>query len=142
MRDAAIARIDLRVYTARTLHTRKALLRELATVRSGGVAYSREEYLAGMISMAMPVFNAADQAVAAMGVNTPRVRFTPSHERKVGRILRWASSEMSARLGHRPSLLARATAADRHDTAANRQARTPVAEAGRRMRQTERRSTR
>lgn len=106
LRDRLVDRLDLRAFTKKTIRSKAALQKELRGIRAGEVAYCREEYLEGMISMAVPAFNAAGQAIAAIGVNTRSVRFTPAHERKVTRVLRWASARLSGRLGHRESLSA------------------------------------
>src|SRR5688572_7677782 len=104
MRDDVIARLDFRAYTKQTIRTKAALLKELKAIQSGAIAFCREEYLEGMVSMALPVFNAENQAVAAVGVNTRSVRFTPAHERKVEKVLRSAAARLSARLGCRAHL--------------------------------------
>lgn len=104
LRDELLARMDFRIYTEKTIRTRAALLKELKAIRSGAVAFCREEYLEGMISMALPVFNAEDQPVAAIGINTRSVRFTRAHEKKVEGVLRIASARLSARLGNRSHL--------------------------------------
>lgn len=101
VRDDVISRLDFRVYTKQTIRTKAALLKELKAIHSGATAYCREEYLEGMISMALPVFNAQNQAVAAVGVNTRSVRFTQAHERRVEQVLRSAAAKLSARLGYR-----------------------------------------
>lgn len=102
LRDDVIARLDFRVYTAHTIRNREALLVELDAIRTGGVAYCREEYLEGMISMALPVFNAEGKAVAAVGVNTRSARFTNEHEKKTEQALRQGAAALSLRLGHKP----------------------------------------
>jgi DNA-binding IclR family transcriptional regulator len=104
MRDALLERMEFRVYTSKTIRTRAALVKELKAIRSGATAYCREEYLEGMISMALPVFDAEDQPVAAIGINTRSVRFNRTHEKKVEAVLRNASARLSARLGNRSNL--------------------------------------
>jgi len=104
MRDDVIARLDFRVYTRQTIRTKAALLKELKAIQAGATAFCREEYLEGMISMALPVFDAENRAIAAIGVNTRSVRFSPAHERKVEGILRVACARLSARLGNRAHL--------------------------------------
>jgi len=101
LRERLLARLDFRVYTARTIRTKAALVKELKSIRGGEPAYCREEYLEGMISMAVPVFDADDRPVAAIGVNTRAARFNRAYERKVDRVLRSAQARLSARLGNR-----------------------------------------
>lgn len=100
LRERLLDRIDFRAYTDKTIRTKAALLKELKAIRAGESAYCREEYLEGMISMALPVFNADDQPVAAIGVNTRAVRFNRTYEKKVERVLRTATARLSARLGN------------------------------------------
>jgi IclR family KDG regulon transcriptional repressor len=95
------SRLEFRRYTKHTIGSREALIKELKAIRTGAIAYCREEYLEGMISMALPVFNSENQAVAAIGINTRSVRFSRAHERKVAEALRSASSKLSSRLGNR-----------------------------------------
>jgi len=58
----------LKRYTAHTIATPARLLRELAGVRRTGLALSREEMSLGRLSVAAPVFDAADEVVAAMSI--------------------------------------------------------------------------
>jgi DNA-binding IclR family transcriptional regulator len=101
-----LEKLELKAYTDKTLRSRRALLMELKEIRAGAIAYTREEYLPGMIGLGVPVFNHQDNVVAAIAVTTPAVRFSARHEQKVERALRAASIKLSRRLGHRPSLAA------------------------------------
>src|SRR6185312_13350906 len=51
---ASLLREPLTRYTAHTISTPEALLRELAEVRKAGVAYDREEYTLGITCVAAP----------------------------------------------------------------------------------------
>jgi len=104
LRDELLGRMEFRVYTERTARNKIVLLKELKTIRSGDMAYCREEHHQGMISVALPVFNADDQVVAAITVTTPTIRFTRTHEKKVEKVLRTGSARLSARLGSRNNL--------------------------------------
>jgi DNA-binding IclR family transcriptional regulator len=101
LREHILSCIDFRRFTEHTIQSKDALVKELKAIKAGAIAYCREEYLEGMISMALPVFNAENQAVAAIGINTRSVRFTRAHERKVAEVLRAAALKLSARLGNR-----------------------------------------
>jgi DNA-binding IclR family transcriptional regulator len=103
-RDELLGRMDFRVYTEKTIRNKTVLLKELKIIRSGAMAYCREEHHQGMISVAVPIFNAEDQPVAAITVTTPTVRFTRAHEKKVEKVLRGGSDRLSARLGSRSHL--------------------------------------
>jgi DNA-binding IclR family transcriptional regulator len=101
VRDQLLDRMDFRVYTEKTIHSKAVLLRQLKAIRAGAIACSREEHHHGMISVALPVFNAQDEAVAAITITTPSVRFTRAHERKLEKVLRTGSARLSAKLGSR-----------------------------------------
>jgi len=105
-REQIVKSLDYRVFTQHTLRTQKALCAELKVIAQTGVAYSREEILEGMISMAVPLFDAEDEVVGAMSVATPTVRFTAKHETAVAAALKEGAKRISARLGHRASLFA------------------------------------
>jgi DNA-binding IclR family transcriptional regulator len=104
LRDDLVSRMQFRAFTENTITSKAALLKELKVIRSGEVAYCREEHHNGMISAACPVFDAADQAVAAITVTTPSVRFTRAHEKKVEKVLRAGSARLSTSLGSRAKL--------------------------------------
>jgi DNA-binding IclR family transcriptional regulator len=104
VRDELLSRMDFRAFTEKTITSKSTLLKELKAIRSGDVAYCREEHHKGMISAALPVFNSGDQVVAAITVTTPSVRFTRAHERRVEKVLRSGSARLSARLGNRAGL--------------------------------------
>lgn len=104
LRDDLLSRMEFRPFTEKTIRSKAVLLKELQTIRSGEVAYCREEHHRGMISAAMPVFNAAEQVIAAITITTPSVRFTRAHNKKVEKALRSSSARLSARLGSRSNL--------------------------------------
>jgi DNA-binding IclR family transcriptional regulator len=61
----------LRRYTPRTITSRRALEAHLAEVRVRGYAVNEEEYGAGLLGVAAPVFDHRGTAVAAIGVFAP-----------------------------------------------------------------------
>ncbi|HEY4068472.1 MAG TPA: IclR family transcriptional regulator [Burkholderiaceae bacterium] len=91
--------LDMRVYTKHTISSRTQLAQELAEVRSAGIAYCREEYLEGMVSIGAPVFDAREEAIAAIGVNTRAIRFTAEFEAKARPLLLATAQGLSQRLG-------------------------------------------
>ena len=101
LRDDLLGRMAFRVYTERTIRSKAVLLRQLKAIRSGAMACSRGEHHHGMTSVALPVFNAQDEAVAAITITTPSVRFTRAHEKKLEKVLRTGSARLSAKLGSR-----------------------------------------
>ncbi len=63
--------------TPRTIGDKDALLARLALVRAAGHAWGREEYAAGITSVAAPVRDARGRTVAAIHVHGPTYRFPP-----------------------------------------------------------------
>jgi DNA-binding IclR family transcriptional regulator len=59
--------MPLTKYTEHTIITKKNLLRELSNVRDRGYSYSQGEYVAGSVSIAVPVI-VNGKIEAAMGV--------------------------------------------------------------------------
>lgn len=55
-------------FTMNTITTREALFAELASIRTDGLAYAREELTLGVTSVAAPVRDYAEQVVAAISV--------------------------------------------------------------------------
>ena len=88
-------------YTPHTIRSRKRLLDELKEVQKRGIAYSREEYLAGFNAIAAPVFDAQSAIVGALFVAIPAGRFTRKHEQTTVAALRDGAETISKALGCR-----------------------------------------
>lgn len=73
--------------TPATIRSRAKLLEELASVRSGGVAYSREEHTPGIHAVAM-VVGRPERPLAAVSVPLPTQRFEASERSIVAAIRR------------------------------------------------------
>ena len=65
---------ELDRYTAATIVSPHALRREATEIVSRGYAHEREERAPGLASVAAPVFDAAGDAIAALGVTVPAER--------------------------------------------------------------------
>jgi DNA-binding IclR family transcriptional regulator len=102
--DELLARMELRAYTDRTIRSKAVLLKQLKAIRLGAVARCREEHHQGMVSLAVPVFNAEEQVVAAITITTPSIRFTRAHEKTVEKVLRSGAARLSTSLGSRSNL--------------------------------------
>jgi DNA-binding IclR family transcriptional regulator len=72
----------------------------LAAVRQGGIAYSREELLPGIVAMALPVFDAASNVAGSLSVSAPVARFSEAAEAAIARSLRTQADALSTALGH------------------------------------------
>ncbi|NJD26676.1 MAG: IclR family transcriptional regulator [Chloroflexi bacterium] len=74
------------------------LRRRLVDIRRDGVAWAREEYAEGIISVAAPIADADGEVVAAVHVHGPSYRFPPpGHETEIAA----AVIEAAARIGSR-----------------------------------------
>jgi IclR family acetate operon transcriptional repressor len=65
---AALTASPLAALTEKTITTREALERELALVRTRGLAHDREEYIKGLRCIGAPVFDVQGRAVASVGI--------------------------------------------------------------------------
>lgn len=64
-------------WTPLTITDPEKLRMELATIRSEGIAYDREEISLGLSCVAAPIFGLENQAVAALSVSSPSATFDP-----------------------------------------------------------------
>lgn len=74
----------------------------LQDVRDGGIAYSREELLSGVMAMGLPVFDASGSVAACLSVSAPTSRFDEILEKRIAESLRRHASALSAALGAKP----------------------------------------
>jgi len=92
--------IALETFTATTLGSLDALLRELAIIRDQGFAEDREEHTVGVRCVAYPIHNHTGRTIAAMSVSFPTVRFTPERGDSARALLDHATRAISMRLGY------------------------------------------
>jgi len=74
--EAFLSRKKLPQLTPTTLTTPAKIRREVAEIRRSGVAYAREEHIAGVMGTAMSV-HVNGKVVGAIGVGVPTARYTP-----------------------------------------------------------------
>ena len=98
--DSYLISRDLKAATRKTNTNSKSLLKELEAIRSGAVAYSREELNEGITAMALPIFNLNGHVAGSIVVPMPTIRFNPRKEKKVEVYLREAAARLSQQLGH------------------------------------------
>jgi len=75
-RRRIVAELPLPRYTEHTITDARALDAELATIRRVGRATDNEEYLAGLVCVAVPVSAPDGRAVACVAVHAPVARMT------------------------------------------------------------------
>ena len=80
---------NLQSYTENTLTTWEALLTEMESIRSAGVAFDREEHTLGVVSSAVSL-RPLDGMIAAIAITAPRQRFIESERELVASLLEHA----------------------------------------------------
>jgi DNA-binding IclR family transcriptional regulator len=75
-RDALIDKLSLVRMTDHTLTTAATLREECDAIAAAGHAVDREEFIAGLIAVAVPVRNAQGSVRGALAVHAPRSRMT------------------------------------------------------------------
>lgn len=95
-RDRLLARIGLEPVTERTIVDRTVLESELARIRKDGYAIDNEEYVSGLLCVAVPVVGAHGRPIAAVAVQAPVARMPRDRATQVLPALRRAAEEVGA----------------------------------------------
>lgn len=90
-------------HTPNSLTDFGALHAELAQTRIRGYAQNLEEWRRGVCGLGVPLFNARGDAVAAVGMSIPSLRFTTASARDFSEQLMACARDASATLGYRTS---------------------------------------
>lgn len=77
VRKNMVSGLDLNQMTSKTHTSADALLRELKLIASQGFALDNEEFIDGMVAIAVPVTDADGRFGAALAFHGPRQRITP-----------------------------------------------------------------
>ena len=77
-----------------------ALARDIEVIRKIGYAIDDEEYTKGVRCCAAPVFNAANQVIAAIGVTAPTTIFPPDNNKIISDIVVKEAFALSDALGY------------------------------------------
>ncbi|HVJ60377.1 MAG TPA: IclR family transcriptional regulator [Burkholderiaceae bacterium] len=81
-REALLAKLELPALTANTITTVKALREECAAIARAGYSTDREEFIAGLIAVAVPVLGAAGAIRAAVAMHAPTARLSLEQAKK------------------------------------------------------------
>ncbi len=92
---------ELQPFTARTITSRKAYIRELATIRRQGFSLDREEIDVGINAVGAPVFDREGRAAAAVVVAGPAQRVRGEKDSALVRKVMKTAALISERLHHR-----------------------------------------
>lgn len=99
---ALLARLALEPMTAATIVEREPLRADLALSQARGYAISEGEHVAGVSSVAAPVFDHTGKAMAAIGVFGPTSRMPIGRLHVLGRDLMAAARQISGNVGAAP----------------------------------------
>ena len=97
-RDAFIARLPLERMTPHTLTEADALRKECEAIARQGYACDREEFIAGLVAVAVPVRDGAGAVRAALAVHAPAVRMPMDDALKCIKALEAAAARMTGLL--------------------------------------------
>lgn len=91
-RSAVLDRLDLSAYTAQTLVEREDLADLLSAIRLSGYSFSESEYVEGVSSLALPVFDRSRRVVGAVSIIFPQGQYDEQdlHDRLISKLMRCA----------------------------------------------------
>lgn len=87
--------LDLRRFTERTITDTAKLDAEMRQIRKDQVSFDREEYLMGVICIAVPVLGKNGEMLAALAIQAPQARMNEQTARKHLPLLRRAAGELA-----------------------------------------------
>jgi IclR family transcriptional regulator, acetate operon repressor len=97
-RDALIAQLPLTRMTSHTIISAKALKAECEAIAAQGHSNDREEFIAGLIAVAVPVRDSTGRARAAIALHAPSARLSLAKAQHRLPALRAAAAQMGALL--------------------------------------------
>ncbi len=93
----------LEAHTPHTLTDWTKLSHELGKAREQGWAKNQQEWRLGVCGLGAPVFNAQGEAVAAVGMSVPSIRFNRTQVKELVRQVCRCAEQASSVLGYRSS---------------------------------------
>jgi DNA-binding IclR family transcriptional regulator len=94
-RQRLLQSLELRRFTDSTLTDRTQLEAELRQIRKEQVSFDREEYLVGVVCMAVPVTGRNGETLAALAIQAPQARMDLQAARRHLPALRGAAAELA-----------------------------------------------
>ncbi len=85
----------LKRFAENTVTDPDRLIAELARIRAEGIGIDNEEFVAGMVAVAVPVFDRNQRTIAALAVHAPVVRLSLNWARCHVPALRKAAAALS-----------------------------------------------
>ncbi len=102
-RERLIAALPLPALTPRTITCHEALSRALNAARQQDIGLDQEEFIEGMVAIAVPVRNSAGTFLAALAVHAPTARHSPTSLLALLPLLRTAAASVAALLEIEPA---------------------------------------
>lgn len=97
---AAVLSGPLESITSSTVVDREDLLRQIDLVRRNGYTFSFEERVAGIRSIAVPLWDYTGSVIAAMSVTGPAIRVTEDWMYRNLPVILQAATDISTELGY------------------------------------------
>ena len=94
-RKRLLQSLELRRFTDSTICDRAGLDAELRQIRKEQVSFDREEYLVGVICMAVPIIGKNGELLAALAIQAPEVRMNVQSARRHLPTLRRGAAELA-----------------------------------------------
>jgi len=104
--------------TKKTITTAKALMREFKTIRRAGYSIDNEEFLQGVVCLAVPVRDRSGNVVAGLAVMAPQASFPLAKARRHLPDIQHCAEMISSQFGRRAEGAARRGQGARNGTAA------------------------
>jgi DNA-binding IclR family transcriptional regulator len=98
-RDALIGASTLSRYTENTITDRASLRRELDEIRKRGYSVDNQEFLAGVVCLAVPVKDRKGAVCAALAISAPEARMSAAEAIEHLPDLHAAAEGLSAQVG-------------------------------------------
>ncbi len=86
-KEEILARLDMKKYTENTISSAENLKAELVQIKERGYALDYEEYIPGVICLAVPVKTSVKIMPAAISAAGPTTRFTPEYIEKLVKLI-------------------------------------------------------
>jgi DNA-binding IclR family transcriptional regulator len=98
--DAIYPEEKLKKVAAKTISTKTQLKQQLREIQKTGVAFTREEYLDGIESVASLIRNSKNEVVATLGIAMPIFGVSKIKKLNLDKLVRLGASLISYRLGY------------------------------------------
>ena len=87
--------VMFQAHTGRTLTSAEALLDEVSKIRARGYALDDEEFMEGMVAVAVPILDGHGRLVSTLSVHAPVQRFSLADAERHAETLKSAAAQLS-----------------------------------------------